>query len=161
MNFKAASGVLRHLVSQLPRRMVGITEQLRPPRAQLRHARDEVACVVSIAALRPIPRFLEERLACRPNAERSKVRLLRRVLERENIALLLAALRALRRGGDLRVAQTGKRTFVRSSKSPVFGSVEKLCRKGVRERRDFLVQFLQFGLVRIRKICTQTRTNLS
>ena len=64
-----------------------------------------LARIVGIAALGAVPGFLEDGFAGRTDTERGKIGLLRRVLQREHVAFLLAALGGLRGRGELRVAQ--------------------------------------------------------
>ena len=111
--FQGGLGSFCHLVAQLPRRVVWISEQLRSSRSQLRDARNGIAGIVSVAPLRTVPGFPEDGFTRRPYAQRGEVRLLRRVLQRENITLLLAALRGLCGCGDLGVAQAGESGLVR------------------------------------------------
>ena len=84
---------LRHLVFQLPRRIVRIAEQLGFLCAQLSQAGDGVAGVVGSAALGAIPGILKERLPRRALGERGRSGCCVVFCKRNDLALL--ALRSL------------------------------------------------------------------
>ena len=100
----------RHLVLELPGRVIGKPEQGRALRAQLREPRHDRARVVRIAVLGAVPGIVEDRASRRrARPERAEQRLLRRVLQRHEVALDVAPLRGLSRGGELRLAEAGER----------------------------------------------------
>jgi hypothetical protein len=120
--------------------------------AILRHARNDVARIVGVAVLGAVPGIFEESLASRAKLKRGERRLLSRVLERQDVAFLLAALGGLGRSGDLGVTEAGKGALVLGDKGGVFRGFEESCSERVREGGEFFIQLFQLGFVGVGEI---------
>ena len=140
-----------HLVCQLPSRVVGVAQQFGLLRAQLRQTGDNVARVVRAAALRAIPRVLEERLPRGAIAERLQAWLLRGVLQRKHPAIHFAIRCGLRGGGHLRGAQSRQRLLVLGHKRRILGGGQQFRSVRGGKIRLLLIQLLQRGFVSIGK----------
>ncbi len=144
---------LRHLVFQVPRCKVRVPQQHPFLRAQLRQSRYGRPRIVRPPALRPGPRVRKHRLPRRTVRQRHQDRLLRRVLQRQYIALHFAVLRRLHRGRQLRVAQPLQRSLVFGGVRRRLGRLQQLRAEVVHQRRLFFVQLVQLRLVCRRQVC--------
>ena len=146
-------GRFGHLVGQIPGRVVRKSQQRGFFRAQLRQAGNRRARVVGVAAARRGSRSSQRS----PGAWRDRLRDARTgccVVFCSGISqsVLLARLRVLGGGGDLRIAQPGERLYVRGRERARLGRREQLVGKRVFERRLFFVELLQLGLVGVGEI---------
>ena len=94
--FERGFGRFGHLIFELPSGVVGEAEQFCLLGAELGEASDGGARIVVAAALGPGPGVFEERLARGAVSERGERRLLGGVLQRNDIALLVAGFGGLR-----------------------------------------------------------------
>jgi hypothetical protein len=111
----------RHLIGQVPCRVIGKTEQCSFFGAQLGEPCDGGAGVVGVAALCAVPGVLKDCLARGAVGEKRQIGLLRGVLQRDPPAVRLCVLGG---GGDLRFGQPGKRFYVRGGKRTRLGGRE-------------------------------------
>src|SRR5439155_899350 len=133
----------RRLVLERVDRPVGVAEELRLLGAQREDPRDHRG-VVGIAADATRDGSLEEPLAQRATPEVAQQRLLRRVLQREEVlALQLARLRRFRRGADLFRREAFEVFHILDDHRIFLGALERVLPELRRQRRDLLVDLLE------------------
>src|SRR6185436_1108643 len=116
--------ILRHLGVEVVISEVGRAEERRLLCAKLRDLADGCARIVGVSVLGAIEACFEQLLPRRVTGQRFKRGLLRRVLERKDVARKLAALRSLVRRRDLLRRETGERRGIVDVKRASFGGCE-------------------------------------
>ncbi len=143
-------GVLRHLVIE---RVVGngrIPQQRRLLRPQLRHFRNQRAGVVGILALGAAPLGFEQALARGAVGQLHQLRLLCRVLQRQNeFARQLAFFGGLGGAGDGFIGKPRQLRPVIHHQRGVLGGGQQLVLEAGFQRGEALVEFAQLYLVRL------------
>jgi hypothetical protein len=106
-------GLLRHSVVHRVARPIGLAEQRRLACAEMDDLGEERAGVVGVAAVGAVDRAVEQRLARGSVGQRGERRLLRRVLQREQVLTRQSfCFGRLGRGGEFGFSEAGQRGAV-------------------------------------------------